>query len=154
MPQSGLRWSLSSIILAVSGILLIGIGLYFVLLRPALLPEDIRYMNLTPDELRSIGPKLGSWLHHVFRVLGGFIAATGVLTVSLAATSFRDHTAIAGAGAIAGGIASIGWMAAVNFMIDSDFKWVLLAMALVWASSIAVFGWELRHGAHPIGVRK
>ena len=30
-----------------------------------------------------------------------------------------------------GGAASIGWMAVVNFMIDSDFKWSLLAMALL-----------------------
>jgi hypothetical protein len=28
-------------------------------------------------------------------------------------------------------------MTAVNFMINSDFKWVLLAMALIWAASIA-----------------
>ena len=34
---------------------------------------------------------------------------------------------------------SIGLMAAINFMIHSDFKWVLLAMALVWAASIAAF---------------
>lgn len=29
-------------------------------------------------------------------------------------------------------------MAAVNFMIDSDFKWVLLGMALFWATRIAM----------------
>jgi hypothetical protein len=30
-------------------------------------------------------------------------------------------------------------MAVVNFTINSDFKWVLLAMALTWAGSIAAF---------------
>jgi hypothetical protein len=30
-------------------------------------------------------------------------------------------------------------MAVVNFMIHSDFKWVLLAMALVWCASIVTF---------------
>ena len=33
-------------------------------------------------------------------------------------------------------------MAVVNFAIDSDFKWVLLGMALIWALSLAVFWLE------------
>lgn len=43
---------------------------------------------------------------------------------------------------MAGGATSIGWMAAVNFMIESDFKWVLLGFALVWAVSLVTFVWE------------
>ncbi|MGY8710519.1 hypothetical protein RAD16_32690 [Bradyrhizobium sp. 18BD] len=130
---------LSSMLLAASGVLLIGVGIYFLLLRPPLLPEDVRYMSLTPAELQSIGPRLTSWLTHVFRVMGGYIAATGVLALTLAWTSFRDRRSAAAAGAaIAGGL-SIGLMAAVNFMIHSDFKWVLLGMALVWTASIATF---------------
>ncbi|MGY0571929.1 hypothetical protein ACTGJ9_013410 [Bradyrhizobium sp. RDM12] len=126
-------------LLAASGVLLIGVGTYFLFLRPALLPEDIRYMNLTPAELQSIGPRLTSWLTHVFQVMGGYVAATGVLALTLAWTSFRSRQAVAAAGAgIAGGL-SIGLMAAVNFMIHSDFKWVLLGLALIWAASIATF---------------
>lgn len=126
-------------LLAASGVLLVGVGIYFIFLRPALLPEDIRYMNLTPAELRSIGPRLTLWLINVFRVMGGYVTATGVLALTLAWTSFREHRSAAAAGAgIAGGL-SIGLMSAVNFMIHSDFKWVLLAMALVWAASIASF---------------
>ncbi|UFW46515.1 MULTISPECIES: hypothetical protein [Bradyrhizobium] len=137
MPDT--RWRPSSVLLTASGVLLIGVGIYFLFLRPPLLPEDIRYMSLTPAELQSIGPRLASWLTHVFRVMGGYIGATGVLALTLAWTSFRDHRAAAAVGAaIAGGL-SIGLMAAVNFMIHSDFKWVLLAMALVWAASIAMF---------------
>jgi hypothetical protein len=136
------RWTLSSILLAGSGFLLIGTGIYFVFLRPSLLPEDIRFMNLTPAEVQSVGGRLGSWLVHVFRVMGGYIAATGVLAIALAATSFREHHPFAAAGAMIGGAASIGWMATVNFMIDSDFKWVLLGMALAWAFSLVVFAWE------------
>ncbi len=142
MSKAGTAWTLSSILLTGSGILLIGIGIYFVLLRPSLLPEDIRFMNLTPAEVQSVGGKLGSWLVHVFRVMGGYIAATGVLAITLAATSFRDHHPAAAAGAMIGGAASIGWMAAVNFMIDSDFKWVLLGFAMVWAASLVTFVWE------------
>lgn len=151
-------WTLSSLFLAASGVLLIGIGIYFLFLRPALLPEDVRYMNLTVAELQSIGPKLGSWLTLVFHVMGGYIAATGVLAIALATTSFREHRPIAAIGALLGGASSIGWMAVVNFMIRSDFRWQLLAVALVWACSLGLFGWEWRQGlrahSHPLPGRE
>jgi hypothetical protein len=75
--------------------------------------------------------------------LGGYVLATGILMVTLAATSFRQHSLTAALGALVGGAASIGWMAVVNFLIGSDFKWVLLGMALVWAFSLGLFRWEL-----------
>src|SRR5262249_16472441 len=131
-----------------SGVLLIGVGFYFLFLRPTLLPEDIRYMNLTPAELQSIGPRLGTWLTHVFRVMGGYITATGVLAITLAITSFPQHHPIAAFGAMLGGASSIGWMVTVNFMINSDFKWALLGMALVWACSLLLF---IRERALPSG---
>ena len=34
-------------------------------------------------------------------------------------------------------------MTAVNFMINSDFKWVLLGMELLWACSLLLFVWEV-----------
>ena len=132
-------WTPSSIILIMAGIALIGVGLYFTLLRPPLLPEDIRYMALPTAQLDIVRPRLELWLTHVFRVMGGYILATGVLAVTLAATSFRMHQKSAAIGALIGGAASIGWMAAVNFMIDSDFKWVLLGLALLWAGSLVLF---------------
>jgi hypothetical protein len=138
MAAKASSWTLSSLLLAGSGALLIGVGLYFLFLRPSLLPEDIRYMNLTPAELQSIGPRLGTWLTHVFWVMGGYIAATGVLAITLATTSFRQHHPVATIGAMLGGALSVGWMTAVNFLINSDFKWVLLGMALVWASSLLI----------------
>ena len=38
------------------------------------------------------------------------------------------------------GFASIGWMAITNFVIDSDFKWILLAFALPWVMAL-VLSW-------------
>ena len=139
MRDPRFRLSLSSILMALSGLLLIGVGVYFLVLRPPLLPEDIRYMGLTPAEVQSVGSRLASWLTHVFRVMGGYIAATGVLAVTLAMTAFRDRCTAAAIGAAIAGALSIGWMATVNFMIHSDFKWVLLGMALVWAASLAAY---------------
>jgi hypothetical protein len=132
-------WPPSSIVLMITGITLIGTGIYFLFLRPPLLPEDIRYMALPPAPLDVLRPRLELWLTHVFRVMGGYVLATGVLMVTLAVTSFRQHSTPAAIGALIGGAASIGWMAVVNFLIDSDFKWILLAMALLWAASLVLF---------------
>jgi hypothetical protein len=147
MATPSTRFSISSMLLAASGILLIGVGCYFLLFRPVLLPEDVRYMQLTPAELQSVGPKLAGWLTHVFRVMGGYVTATGVLALTLAMTAFRQRQPWAVAGAAVAGPASIGWMAVVNFMINSDFKWVLLLLALTWAASIASFAVEARSAA-------
>jgi hypothetical protein len=142
-PESN-AWTPSSIVLVLAGVAVIGVGLYFILLRPPLLPEDIRYMVLPAAEFDIIKPRLELWLTHVFRVMGGYVLATGVLAVTLAATAFRAHNKVAAMGAMIGGAASIGWMAAVNFMIDSDFKWVLLGMALLWALGLVLFWFENR----------
>jgi hypothetical protein len=138
----GKTWTLSSIVLAATGMTLIGTGLYFMLVRPPLLPEDIRYLGLSVAQIDSVRPRLESWLAHVFQVMGGYVLATGVLTITLAATSFRAHQWGAAVGALIGGAASIGWMTVVNFVIDSDFKWVLLGMALLWACSLVLFWFE------------
>jgi hypothetical protein len=132
-------WTPSSIVLIMAGVTLIGVGLYFILLRPPLLPEDIRYMAMSVAQIDSVRPRLELWLAHVFQVMGGYVLATGALTITLAATSFRAHHRGAAVGALIGGAASIGWMAVVNFVIDSDFKWVLLGIALLWACSLVLF---------------
>jgi hypothetical protein len=119
-----------------------GIGLYFIFLRPSLLPEDVRYMRLSATELEAIGPRLAMWLTHVFRVLGGYALATGILLISLAATAFRARQPVAVAGAFIGGASSIGLMSVVNFVIGSAFRWALLACALLWALSLLAYGVE------------
>lgn len=137
-------WRPSVLLLAVAAIMLMGTGLYFLFLRPALLPEDIRYMGLAAAQLDGVARPLADWLTHVFRVMGGYVLATGVLAITLALTSYREHHTGAWLGAFVGGLASIGLMTAVNFAIRSDFKWVLLCMALVWAASIILFWTETR----------
>ena len=138
--NEGKSWTPSSLVLIMAGIALIGVGLYFILLRPPLLPEDVRYLALPRAQLDILRPRLELWLTQVFRVMGGHVLATGVLAVTLAVTAFRAHQKGAAIGVLIGGAASIGWMAAINFIIDSDFKWVLLGMALIWACSLVCFG--------------
>ena len=137
-------WPLSSILLAAAGATLVVAGLYFILVRPPLLLEDVRFMALPATQFDAVRPRLELWLGHVFKVMGGYVLATGVLTITLAATSFRAHHSGAAAGALIGGTASIGWMAYVNFVINSDFKWFLLGMASLWAGSLVLFWIEKR----------
>jgi hypothetical protein len=147
MTGDGRSWTLSAILLAAAGGALVVAGLYFLLLRPPLLPEDIRYMGLGEADLAAVGPRLEPWLAKVFQVMGGHVLATGALTVTLAATAFRMRQRGAWLGALVGGAASIGLMTVVNFGIDSDFKWGLLATALLWATSLVRFHFEGRGSA-------
>ena len=142
-PRTG-YWTPSSIVLVLAGGCLIAVGIYFILLRPPLLPEDIRYIGFAAREFDHLRPRLESWLTQVFRVLGGYVLATGALTVTLAATAFRTRQKGAAAGVLIGGAASIGVMAVVNVMIDSDFKWLLLGIALLWACSLLLFWFETK----------
>ena len=128
----------SAMILGVCGVILIGMGFYFLLLRPPFLPEDARYVRISRAELDTAVPGLALWLRRVFWVLGGYIVATGLLTLHIATTSFRARSQWATGIIALAGIASIGGMATVNFLIDSDFKWPLAAVAALWGLAVAL----------------
>lgn len=138
------RWPRSALLLALAGVAMIGAGLFFLLLRPALLAEDVRYMALLEAQLAAVRPALDGWLTHVFRVMGGHLLGVGVLTVTLAATAYREGRWLAWCGALVAGSVSIGWMSAVNFIIASDYKWPLFGVAVLWAASLSVFCLEWR----------
>ena len=137
--------SVSFLIFLTCGIWLIGLGVYFALLRPALLPEDLRYIGSSRAQIQSALPGLDRWLSHVFIVMGGFMAAFGLLTTVLAATAVsarRQGTSIV---LLLAGLATVVTMSWTNFAIDSSFKWLLLAPAVLWFAGIASYAFE-RHG--------
>ena len=70
--------SIAAWLLTVCGISLVGIGGFFVVARPPLLPEDAEFMGSTADDITAAVPGLGTWLRHVFWVLGGYAATTGL----------------------------------------------------------------------------
>jgi hypothetical protein len=129
----------SAVFLAMGGMILTGLGLYFVFLRPPLLPEDPRYMGTTLEEIQSAIPGLLIWLRRVFWVMGGFMISTGVLTMYIALTVFQSRAkGVMGILSVAG-LISIGWMAIVNFLIDSDFKWLILAFTFPWLIALGLY---------------
>ena len=133
------RQPLSSMLLMTFGFILAAIGTYFIFLRPALLPEDLRYLDVSLVRINDVIPNLPAWLSQVFRVLGGHMLAAGILTIFVARTAYRERSAGAAISALLAGAASIGMMIIVNFAIDSDFKWLLLAVAAIWLGSIGMY---------------
>ncbi len=129
----------SSILLALGGILLMAMGGYFIFLRPSLLPEDLRYMNITIPKLEDTIPNLQTWLQKVFWVMGGYIFSTGGLIIYISQTTFRVRTKGSFTIVAIAGISSIGLMTGINFLIDSNFKWILLAFILPWAIALTLY---------------
>lgn len=113
---------------------LVGLGVYFIVVRPSLLPEDARFMGATQEQIAALLPGLQSWLQHVFTVMGGFMTGTGVLVFAAAPQVAR--TQHAGYLFALAGIASVGVMSAVNFSLHSDFRWLLLAPVVLWIAAV------------------
>ncbi len=133
----------SAILLSSAGLILAGMGLYFTFLRPNLLPEDLRYMGSTLQNIQKATPGLLNWLQKVFWVMGGYIFATGLLTIYISLTSFRIHQQGAFITVALAGVTSIGLMSVVNFMIGSDFKWLLSSFALLWIAALVLYRFHL-----------
>lgn len=129
----------SSNLLALSGLLLVGMGSFFMFIRPPLLPEDLVYMQSTNQNVIDNLPGLINWLEKVFWVMGGYIFTTGVLTVYISLSSFRARQRGAFVTVTLAGISSIGLMTVVNFLIGSDFKWLLFTFMILWAMALILY---------------
>ena len=137
----------SATVLALGGAILMLLGLYFVFLRPPLLPEDPRFMGTSLAQIQLSAPGLLVWLRRVFWVMGGYMFASGLLTCYVALTSFRDRGHGAAGVAAISGLTSIGLMVIVNFLIQSDFRWLLFSFVLPWIAAIALYVTERKsHG--------
>ncbi len=100
----------SATALALGGTILVSLGLYFLFLRPPLLPEDLRSMGTSLAQVQSAMPSLLIWLLRVFWVMGGYMFATGLLTLFVAMTSFRARVPGVVGVVVLAGLTSIGWM--------------------------------------------
>ena len=121
------------------GVWLIALGLYFMVLRPPLLPEDPRFMGTTLEQLRLAAPGLESWLQKVFTVMGGFMAGAGVLTVWVARVAMRAGLKGTSWALVLAGVLTVALMSATNFALRSDFRWLLLVPAVVWTTGLVLF---------------
>ena len=114
------------------------IGLYFILLRPSFLPEYMRASSTTLEAVRSAAPGMEAWLQWVFVVLGGQMAALGVLVVGGAFSILRGRRPgrVEMGAYVAAGFLSVALMSGVNFALVSDFRWVLVTPVILWLAAI------------------
>lgn len=130
------------------GIWLIGLGLYFMFLRPPLLPEDLRYMGTSPGEIQSAMPGLERWVHRVFTVMGGFITGAGALTILVAMNASAVREKWTWIVLTLAGLFTVGTMSLTNFQLNSDFKWPLLIPSLLWIIGLVLPSVKIRFGRH------
>lgn len=140
------RLQTSGKVFVVCGFWLIALGMYFLFLRPALLPEDPRYIGSSLETIRSAAPGLERWLGHVFNVMGGFMVATGAMTMLAAFRLLASRERGTFAVMSVAGAAGVALMSATNFLLSSDFRWLLLLPALLWLAGLLCY---LRESAVP-----
>ena len=128
------RWMLIA-----CGVWLVALGVYFIILRPPLLPEDSRFMGTTLEQLRLAAPGLENWLQKVFIVMGGFMSGAGVLTVLVATVVMPGNFKGTAWALTLSGALTVVLMSAINFALLSDFRWLLLVPALAWISGLVLF---------------
>ena len=116
------------------------VGAYFLAFRPPLLPEDLRFLGVTAEQLVVVLPRLEPWLDLVFAVLGGQMAALGVLLAGFAARLARSKAMDGYELVLVGlaGLLSVASMSAANFALGSDFRWLLVLPVLAWSIGIAL----------------
>lgn len=141
--QAIVRIRFSGKVFTVCGLWMVALGAYFLFLRPALLPEDFRFMESSAETLLTAAPGLLGWLDHVFSVMGGFMVASSALTVIVACRYLAQRSSGTFAAMTLSGGSSVVLMSATNFMLHSDFRWMLLLPALLWISGLLCY---LREG--------
>jgi peptidoglycan/LPS O-acetylase OafA/YrhL len=123
-------------LIAACGVWHVGLGLYFIFVRPALLPEDIRYIAADVKTLQAAAPHLADWLDKVFTVMGGFMAGAGVLIAYFGWMILPSRPRWATLVLVLAGALTLVLMSAVNFALHSDFRWLLAAPPLVWFAGV------------------
>ena len=139
MKAQGALLHASKWIFVACGIWLIGLGGYFMFVRPPMLPEDLRYIGSSATQVEALLPHMASWLRNVFTVMGGFIAGCGVLVVFVSVRLVPQ--CVHGTGIAFGftGLLTVATMSWINFALDSDFKWLLLVSALAWLVGLVTY---------------
>ena len=145
MASASHRHGLADWLVLGCGVWLVGLGLYFIFVRPTLLPEDVRYISFDPQVLAAAAPALGRWLGKVFTVMGGFIAGAGVLVMHFGLRAMPARTPGTTVVLALVGALTVGLMSGVNFALHSDFRWVLILPPIVWLFALARYAWVAVH---------
>ncbi|MVT27053.1 hypothetical protein GNZ21_11925 [Nesterenkonia alkaliphila] len=121
---------LSGVVTIVLSVFTLGTGLYFMVLRPPLLPEDIRFSGI---DTSTLPPAFLDWLGVVFPTWGGFITGFGIVLLGIGLYLLSGRILWLYLGTAAGILVAFGRFVYSNIVISSDFLWFitgLFALAL------------------------
>jgi len=122
----------AGVLLVVLGVLTLGVATYFMLLRPAMLPEDARFTGVAID---TMPPRLADWLTIVFLTLGGFVAGFGIVLLAIGGYLLTDAPRVLRVGVALALVVAFGRFLWSNVVLRSDFLPVLVAIAAVAAGA-------------------
>lgn len=120
--------TLASTVLIALGGLTILLAVYFLAVRPPLLPEDLRYIA---TDAQAISPAMRDWLSVVFHTWGGFIAGYGVM---LAGTGLFLRSRRSGwlvGGTVLSLLIAFGRFLYSNIILGSDYLWFIAALFIL-----------------------
>ena len=125
----------TGVLLLILGLLTLGTGVYFMVFRPPMLPEDVRFSGVDP---KTLPPGLREWLGIVFRTLGGFVAGLGILLSGLGASAYTGSAEWQRWGLAMALLVAFGRFLASNVVLRSDFLW-FVALLCVLAAALVVW---------------
>lgn len=96
-------------------------------------------MGSTVEQLRQSAPGLESWLRILFTVMGGYMVGSGALTLFVARVAVPRRLAGTVWALAFAGLSTVGLMSAMNFVLHSDFRWVLAVPAVCGAAGVATY---------------
>jgi hypothetical protein len=108
------------------GLLTLGTAIYFLAIRPPMLPEDTRFTGLAAD---AVSPRMADWLSIVFHTWGGFMAGFGILILGVAGYLMTLRPAFIRWGAAVAVVVAFGRFLASNIALRSDFLPFVVTLA-------------------------
>ena len=126
VQRSGPAARRAAVALMLLAVLLAGTGLYFMWVRPAFLPEDLRYTGLTPA---TTPEPLSRWLRIVFATWGGFMTGFGIVLAGIAGTLFTGRATTLHISVVAALAIAFGRFLYSNVILRSDFLWFIGLLA-------------------------
>lgn len=126
-------------LLTILGVLAFGTGIYFLGIRPTLLPEDIRFTGI--DEA-TLPQAFLDWLGVVFRTWGGFITGFAIVIIGIGVSTFSGDAKWLRYGTAAGILVAFGRFAYSNVVISGDYLIFIASMFVVALIAAALLLWK------------
>jgi hypothetical protein len=115
-------------LLLVLGVMTLGTAIYFLALRPPILPEDARFTGVAAE---AVPPRMAEWLSIVFHTWGGFMAGFALLLLGIAGYWMTLRSAFLRWGTALAVLVAFGRFLASNIVLRSDFLPFIVALAVL-----------------------